>query len=180
MLELTLELEHYSTLLDHDAIRYLASLRHIEMMTKDKTNFLDYQSFIWAYHSDTQERLVLALDSCYQNKMDWIIAKKCGMFLWLHSHQEFISRVEQVARQQLSGRDERDPTSCSLLYYALRKHKLVVNLWKQAFWHKDQEKMLAFLKNDFTLPRWQTAAFRNAFALLSQRRFGKYNRVLNI
>lgn len=175
MLELTLELQQYSTLLDHDAIRYLACLHHVQIVAHEQATSLDYKSFVWAYHSKTQKRLVSALDSCYQNKMDWNIARKCGIFLWLSSHEEVVNRAEQVARQQFSGQDERDPTACSLLYYALRKHKLVANLWKQAFWHKDQKKMLAFLNNDFTLPRWQTAAFKNAFALLSQRRFGKSN-----
>lgn len=32
--------------------------------------------------------------------------------------------------------------------------------------------MLKFLNNDFTVPRWKTAALKNAFALLGKQRFG--------
>jgi len=69
--------------------------------------------------------------------------------------------------------DDRDPASCSLLYFALGKVKLVHGLWKQAAWHPEQKVMLKFLSNDFEQPRWRTAALKNAFALLSKQRHGK-------
>jgi hypothetical protein len=68
--------------------------------------------------------------------------------------------------------DVRDPTACSLFYFALGKVKLVQGLWRQAVWHREQTVMLNFLSNDFTAPRWRTAALKNAFALLSKQRFG--------
>ena len=68
--------------------------------------------------------------------------------------------------------DNRDPTKCSLFYFALGKVKLVHGLWRQAAWHKEQTLMLKFLGNDFTNPRWKTAALKNAFALLSKQRYG--------
>jgi hypothetical protein len=68
--------------------------------------------------------------------------------------------------------DNRDPTACTLFYFALGKVKLVHGLWRQAAWHKEQAVMLKFLSNDFTEPRWRTAALKNAYALLSKRRFG--------
>ena len=68
--------------------------------------------------------------------------------------------------------DNRDPTACSLFYFALGKVKLVHGLWRQAAWHKEQQVMLKFLNNDFSQARWRTAAQKNAFALLSKRRFG--------
>lgn len=67
--------------------------------------------------------------------------------------------------------DSRDPTACSLFYFALGKVRLVHGLWKQAAWHKEQALMLKFLSNDFSQPRWRTAALKNAFALLSKQRF---------
>ncbi len=69
--------------------------------------------------------------------------------------------------------DNRDPTACSLFYFALGKVKLVHGLWRQAAWHKEQQVTLKFLNNNFDEPRWRTAAQKNAFALLSKRRFGK-------
>ena len=69
--------------------------------------------------------------------------------------------------------DVRDPTACSLFYFALGKSKLVQGLWRQAAWHREQTMMLNFLGNDFTTARWRTAALKNAFALLSKQRFGR-------
>ncbi len=71
--------------------------------------------------------------------------------------------------------DARDPTACSLLYFALGKVKLVHGLWKQASWHKEQRIMLKFLSNDFKDPRWKTAALKNAYALLGKQRVGSFD-----
>ena len=83
------------------------------------------------------------------------------------------THMENIARNQFLSGDNRDPTQCSLFYFALGKAKLVHGLWRQASWHKEQGLMLKFLNNDFTQARWKTAALKNAFALLSKRRFGK-------
>lgn len=80
--------------------------------------------------------------------------------------------METMARNAYMQGDDRDPTGCSLFYFALGKVKLVLGLWKQAAWHPEQKPMLKFLANDFTLERWKTAALKNAFALLSKQRFG--------
>ena len=80
--------------------------------------------------------------------------------------------METMARNQYLAGDNRDPTQCSLFYFALGKVKLVHGLWRQASWHKEQALMLKFLNNDFSQPRWRTAALKNAFALLSKQRFG--------
>lgn len=71
----------------------------------------------------------------------------------------------------MSG-DVRDPTACSLYYFALGKVRLVHGLWRQASWHKEQAAMLKFLANEFQELRWKTAALKNAYALLSKQRFG--------
>ncbi|PSS37598.1 hypothetical protein PHLCEN_2v525 [Hermanssonia centrifuga] len=79
--------------------------------------------------------------------------------------------MEIIARNQFLSGDNRDPTQCSLFYFALGKFKLVQGLWRQAAWHKEQSMMIKFLNNDFSQARWRTAALKNAFALLSKRRF---------
>ena len=70
--------------------------------------------------------------------------------------------------------ENRDPTTCTLFYFALGKVKLVHGLWRQAAWHKEQAVMLKFLSNDFSEARWRTAALQNAYALLSKQRFGQF------
>jgi len=82
--------------------------------------------------------------------------------------------MEVIARNEYMAGENRDPTKCSLFYFALGKAKLVHGLWRQAAWHKEQKVMLKFLANDFTEPRWRTAALKNAFALLSKQRFGSF------
>ena len=86
--------------------------------------------------------------------------------------------MEVIARNEYMAGDSRDPTACSLFYFALGKTKLVHGLWRQASWHKEQNLMLKFLGNDFSQARWRTAALKNAFALLSKRRFGEPFHVL--
>ncbi len=81
--------------------------------------------------------------------------------------------MEVIARTEYMAGEARDPVASSLFYFALGKHKLVQSLWRQAAWHKEQAVMLRFLSNDFTQSRWQTAALKNAYALLGKRRFGK-------
>ncbi|UZJ51119.1 hypothetical protein CBS101457_000439 [Exobasidium rhododendri] len=168
-LDTTLKILHHRELLDVDAQRYLAAHFYLECSEDSLT--LDYKSFLWALSSKSQGRLLQALELSYKGRLDWKMARRSGVFLWLRSHDDLRSLAEKVAQQQFSSQEERNPTSCSLLYFALGKQKLVWNLWRQSFWHADQKKMLQFLSNDFTLPRWQSAALKNAFALLSQRRF---------
>jgi len=69
------------------------------------------------------------------------------------------------------SKEERDPTDCSLFYMALRKKKLLLGLWKTANTNKEQAIMLKFLVNDFTEPKWKTAALKNAYALLGKQRY---------
>ena len=83
------------------------------------------------------------------------------------------SHLEIVARNRFMADDDRDPTKCSLVFFALGKKKVVHGLWKQAPGHKEQSLMLKFLSNDFELERWKTAAVKNAYALLSKQRYGQ-------
>lgn len=66
---------------------------------------------------------------------------------------------------------EKDPISATLFYLALKKKHMVLTLWKQAGGHSDQRAMTNLLMNDFEEPRWKSAALKNAYALLSKRRF---------
>lgn len=81
--------------------------------------------------------------------------------------------MDFVARNTYNASADRDPVPCLIFYFALRKRRLVHGLWKQAVGHPDRANMLKFLVNDFDEPRWQTAARKNAYSLLSKQRFGK-------
>jgi len=42
-----------------------------------------------------------------------------------------------------------------------------------ATWNKEQAATIKLLSNNFQDPKWQTTALKNAYALMSKRRFGK-------
>lgn len=77
-----------------------------------------------------------------------------------------------IARNTYLAKEVKDPVDCTLFYLALRKKALLQNLWRSCSFHKEQRVMVNFLANDFTQPRWQTAAAKNAFVLLGRQRFG--------
>lgn len=82
--------------------------------------------------------------------------------------------MEEIGRNEFTrSAAEKDPITASLFYLALRKKHMVVTLWRQAGGHADQRAMVPLLLNDFDLPRWRTAAQKNAYALISRRRFRK-------
>ncbi|KAE8267727.1 hypothetical protein A4X09_0g4619 [Tilletia walkeri] len=130
----------------------------------------------WAAHSPHQAKLVQKIEELHGGRLSWSAASGTSLFLWLRGPPESVRQhAESLARAQYAGgpedEDQHDPTRCSMLYYALGKHKLVLNLWRQAGWHPDSKKMVQFLQNDFTEDRWRTAALKNAFALMSKRKF---------
>ncbi|KAG8902927.1 regulator of (H+)-ATPase in vacuolar membrane, partial [Tulasnella sp. 403] len=120
---------------------------------------------------ESQDILMSASTVACGGKMLWLDARALGVFLWGRSTESLKNQMEVIARNQYMAGDARDPTACCLFYFALGKVKLVHGLWRQAAWHKEQAIMLKFLANDFSESRWQTAALKNAFALLSKQRY---------
>ncbi|KZT72790.1 hypothetical protein DAEQUDRAFT_704451 [Daedalea quercina L-15889] len=191
LIQTTLEIEEQRRALDANGVRYLISMRAYYISHKrlsapgtpasgrsgmpDKRikprQRLRYRDMIWAFHSESQELLLSQSVAACGGKMTWSEARSLGVFLWLRSSESMKAHMEVVARNQYMAGDNRDPTACSLFYFALGKAKLVLGLWRQAAWHKEQTQMLKFLSNDFTQARWRTVALKNAFALLSKRRF---------
>ncbi|EIN14095.1 WD repeat-containing protein [Punctularia strigosozonata HHB-11173 SS5] len=186
LIETTLEVDEQRRALDANGLRYLISMRSFYILnsraSSERTSKargkparrarLRYRDIVWAFHSESQEILLSAsIAACEDKKMNWADARALGVFMWLTSTEAMRSHMEAVARNQYMAGDARDPTACSLLYFALGKVKLVHGLWRQAAWHKEQQMMLKFLANDFTQDRWRTAALKNAYALLSKQRF---------
>lgn len=120
--------------------------------------------------------------------MDWSLARQIGLFLWLKPRDNLLTAIETVAQHEYQSRSEpdsdrhgqRDPAPCSIFYMALRKKRLLLGLWKVAYGHADRLHMLKFLANDFDLPRWKTAAQKNAFALISRQRFSQFLALINL
>ena len=83
-------------------------------------------------------------------------------------------QFENIARNEYTKTDEKNPIDCSLYYLALKKKNVLLGLWRMAAWNREQSATQKLLSNDFRDPRWKTAALKNAYALMGKRRFGKY------
>ncbi|KAH8099423.1 WD repeat-containing protein [Cristinia sonorae] len=190
LIQTTLQIHEQRRALDPNGLRYLTMMRifynnnrrlslpntpasngTISISLKRRQR-LRYRDMIWAFHSESQDLILSAsIEACEGGKMTWSDARSLGIFIWLNSVDTMRTHMEVIARNQFLSGELRDPTTCSLFYFALGKVKLVHGLWRQAAGHKEQNLMLKFLNNDFTEARWRTAALKNAFALLSKRRF---------
>ncbi|KAI6047751.1 RAVE protein 1 C terminal-domain-containing protein [Pisolithus marmoratus] len=190
LIQTTLEIDEQRRALDANGFRYVLSMRSFYILNRRiasdpnspqsggdiarKTGWRDrlrYRDMIWAFHSESQDILLNESVAACNGKMLWSDARALGVFIWLNSVDVMKSHMETIARNQYMCGELRDPTACSLFYFALGKFKLVHGLWRQAVWHKEQAIMLKFLSNDFTTPRWKTAALKNAYVLLSKQRF---------
>lgn len=78
-----------------------------------------------------------------------------------------------MARNEYTKSEIKDPINCSLFYLALKKKTVLQGLWRMASWNREQAATLRLLANNFDDPRWKTSALKNAYALMSRRRFGK-------
>ncbi|KAH7928501.1 hypothetical protein BV22DRAFT_1004629 [Leucogyrophana mollusca] len=190
LIQTTLEIDEQRRALDSNGLRYVISMRSFYILNRRissdpssprsngtlprETGWrerLRYRDMIWAFHSESQDLLLDISTSACRGKMVWSDARALGVFIWLNSVESMKAHMEVIARNEYMSGDNRDPTACSLFYFALGKVKLVHGLWRQAAWHREQSIMLKFLGNDFSQARWKTAALKNAYALLSKQRF---------
>ncbi|EIW86859.1 hypothetical protein CONPUDRAFT_46132 [Coniophora puteana RWD-64-598 SS2] len=190
LIQTALEVDEQRRALDANGLRYVTSMRAFYILNRRivsdpgsprsgktisrQTGYrerLRYRDIIWAFHSESQELLLESASTACNRKMLWSDARSLGVFIWLNSVESMKSTMETIARNEYMAGNNRDPVACSLYYFALGKVKLVHGLWRQASWHKEQAMMLKFLNNDFTQPRWRTAALKNAYALLAKQRF---------
>ncbi|KAL9623679.1 MAG: hypothetical protein Q9160_002135 [Pyrenula sp. 1 TL-2023] len=164
----------YSRSMDANAARYLLFFRQ-HMLRKSsapsKRVTVGWREVIWAFHSGSQDILVDLVTRQFQGKLSWVQARESGMFLWLSDITALRTQLENVARNEYTSREERDPVDCSLYYLALRKKAVLQGLWRMATWNREQGSTSRLLANNFNDPRWKTAALKNAYALLGRRRF---------
>ncbi|KAH8550546.1 RAVE protein 1 C terminal-domain-containing protein [Umbelopsis sp. PMI_123] len=160
---------------DENGARYMIFLKNFYFLNSivdadKKQDVLSYRDMIWARHSQSQDAILEFADT-FIEKMTWKDARALGIFLWLDKADTMRQRMEAIARNTYLSQDDKDPVSSTLYYLALGKKSLVHTLWRSASHHKEQKAMLKFLANDFRETRWQTAASKNAFALLGKQRY---------
>lgn len=169
-----------SRTLDAPAYLYLVALRELyNGQRAPPSPPLDRRYTALAMHAGRQhhESLLDAVRSASplpNQRVTWSVARASNLALFA-SQEHLRTWADIIARDTFhvgnKGGVARDPIPCSLFYYALGNRRVVLQLWRQAAWHPEQRKMITFLEKDFSEERWRTAACKNAFALLSQRRF---------
>lgn len=160
------ELNKYSVTLDDNGIRFMIGFKLFQLATKQKR--LSMRDINWALHSDNKEVLLNSVEVFYKNRLTWENVKQTGLAYWVKT-ERLIKLIESVARNEFG--ESRDPAGLvSLLYLALRKKQILIGLWRIVN-HEEKTKMLKFMNNDFTNPRWKSAALKNAFVLLGKHRY---------
>ncbi|ROT43356.1 regulator of V-ATPase in vacuolar membrane protein [Sodiomyces alkalinus F11] len=164
--------EEHRRSLDENGARFMLFFRQ-HALRKGRTNEIQmtWREITWAYHSTSQDILLDFVTRQYHGSIRWEHARESGMFMWLTDHHKVIMEFERIARNEYTKSDDKDPIKCSLYYLALKKKTVLQGLWRMASWHREQAATLRLLSNNFDDPRWRTAALKNAYALLSKRRF---------
>ncbi|QNP96170.1 YALIA101S04e07778g1_1 [Yarrowia lipolytica] len=148
------------------AIRFYLGYKLYRMHRKTQKQ-MTVRDFCWALNSESQAMLLEQIDG---PKLVWPDAQAAGVGYWLE-HHKLVELFDVLAKNQFMATERQDPSEASLFYLALRKKQVLQALWRSASTHPEQTKMVKFLKNDFSEPRWRTAALKNAFALLSKHRY---------
>ncbi|KAK4197613.1 putative regulator of V-ATPase in vacuolar membrane protein [Triangularia verruculosa] len=158
--------------LDENGARFMLAFRQ-HALRKGRANeiHISWREISWAYHSTSQDVLVDFVTKQNHGRMLWEGAKESGMFMWLGDHAAVKQQFEIIARNEYTKGEDKNPIDCSLYYLALKKKTVLQGLWRMASWNREQASTSKFLANNFDDPKWRTAALKNAYALMSKRRF---------
>ncbi|KAI9316514.1 RAVE protein 1 C terminal-domain-containing protein [Dichotomocladium elegans] len=176
MVDTFVEISSLGESLDENGARFTALLENFyhlrEILPENQRNReLGSRDMVWALHSQSQDMLLERCVRLCGGKIMWEDARSLGLFLWLQKADVVTEQMTMIARNTYLAQEIKDPVSCTLFYLALRKKTLLQSLWRTASHHKEQAIMVKFLANDFSQPRWQTAAAKNAFVLLGRQRY---------
>ncbi|KAI1930848.1 regulator of (H+)-ATPase in vacuolar membrane [Ophidiomyces ophidiicola] len=174
IVECVATVEKHRRSMDDNASRYLLFFRQHMLRRSQKLpeiSGVTWREIIWAFHSDSHEILADLVSRQYNGRMIWENARESGVFMYITDVNALRAQLEIIARNEYGKTDEKNPIDCSLFYLALRKKNILQGLWRMANWHREQAATYRLLSNNFNDPRWQSAALKNAYALLGKRRF---------
>lgn len=152
---------------DEHGHHYLVSLYSSD------SSALPWSAILSASHSTSQEILTNLAQDYYGGvgRFHWTAAHNTGILTWLSEPDALREQAEHVARAQFTKQEDRNPIDSSLLYFALGKKTVVQGLWRTAIGIRERDNTLKLLAHNFEEPRWRQTAVKNAYALLSKRRF---------
>ncbi|KAM7206227.1 RAVE protein 1 C terminal domain containing protein [Rhypophila sp. PSN 637] len=158
--------------LDENGARFMLFFRQ-HALRKGRTNeiHMSWREICWAYHSTSQDILLDFVSKQHHGRLLWEDARESGIFMWLTDSAALRTQFETIARNEYTRGEPKNPVDCSLFYLALKKKTVLQGLWRMASWNKEQGATQRFLANNFEDPKWKTAALKNAYALMSKRRF---------
>ncbi|KAF4333564.1 RAV1 [Fusarium beomiforme] len=164
--------ERHRRSMDENGARFMLLFRQ-HALRKGRTNevHLSWREINWAFHSNSQDILVDFVSRQNHGNMLWEHARESGLFMWLSDPVALKAQFELIARNEYTKNELKNPVDCSLYYLALRKKTVLQGLWRMANWNKEQAATQRLLANNFEDPKWRSAALKNAYALLSRRRF---------
>jgi len=176
--------------MDDNAARFMLFFRQ-HALHRGRANEvqISWREINWAYHSNSQDILADVVSRQFHGRMLWEHARESGLFMWITDPKALVciiymfcsshklidhqrEQFETIARNEYTKTDEKDPTNCSLFYFALKKKAVVQGLWRMAGWNREQTATLRLLSNSFGEQKWKTVALKNAYALLGKHRFG--------
>ena len=102
--------------------------------------------------------------SSASGRLTWDALRDCGAGFWLRDPTLLASTAESLAKSRFAAR--RNPDDAALLYAALGKKSVLQGLYRST----NQTRQADFLARDFSQPRHQQAACKNAFVLLGNHR----------
>ncbi|KAG5930639.1 hypothetical protein E4U42_003609 [Claviceps africana] len=172
MIECVASVESHRRSMDENGARFMLFFRQHALRKGRTTEIqLSWREISWAFHSNSQDFLLNFVSRQNHGLMRWEQARDSGVFMWLSDVTALRSQFEIIAKNEYTKSDLKDPVECSLFYLALRKKTILQGLWRIASWNKEQTATQKLLANDFHDPKWQRIALKNAYALLSKRRF---------
>ncbi|KAI0397126.1 RAVE protein 1 C terminal-domain-containing protein [Xylariaceae sp. FL0594] len=158
--------------LDENGYRFMVYFRqHALRKGRVSEIHMSWRETNWAFHSTSQDILLDFVSRNYHGTMLWENARESGIFMWLTDTAAVKAQFEIIARNEYTKSEVKNPVNCSLFYLALRKKTVLQGLWRIASWNKEQAATTKLLANNFEDPKWKTTALKNAYALLSKRRF---------
>ncbi|KAK8172758.1 RAVE protein 1 C terminal-domain-containing protein [Phyllosticta citrichinensis] len=162
--------EKHRRSIDDNGCRFLLFFRQ-KILREGQRDVISWREMAWAYHSGSQDILLDLVGRHFQDRLGWKEAREAGVFMWMTDLNALRAQFEVVARNEYTKTEERNPVDCALYYLALRKKTVLLGLWRMATWSREQTATHRLLQNDFSEPRWRTAALKNAYALMGKRRF---------
>lgn len=172
MIECIGMVEKHRRSMDENGARFMIYYRQ-HALRKRRTNevTMSWREINWAYHSTSQDMLTDFVARQHSGGVLWEHARESGMFMWLTDNAAVKAQFEMIARNEYTKNEVKNPVDCSLYYLALRKKTVLQGLWRMASWNREQAGTQRLLANNFEDPKWKTSALKNAYALLSKRRF---------